>query len=89
MTDISQTEFLELKKRIDELADKFDDMNDDITEIKVMLSRQEGYDLPQKVRDMEDRIRSVERWQLIFTGGLVVSQFLLIVFGRYLFDKLP
>lgn len=89
MTDISQTEFLELKKRIDELADKFDDMNDDITEIKVMLSRQEGYDLPQKVRDMENRIRSVERWQLIFTGGLVVSQFLLIVFGKYLFDKLP
>lgn len=89
MTDISQTEFLELKKRIDELADKFDGMNDDITEIKVMLSRQEGYDLPQKVRDMENRIRSVERWQLIFTGGLVVSQFLLIVFGKYLFDKLP
>lgn len=89
MTDISQTEFLELKKRIDELADKFDDMNDDITEIKVMLSRQEGYDLPQKVRDMENRMRSVERWQLIFTGGLVVSQFLLVLFGKYLFDKLP
>lgn len=89
MTDISQTEFLELKKRIDELADKFDDMNDDITEIKVMLSRQEGYDLPQKVRDIENRMRSVERWQLIFTGGLVVSQFLLILFGKYLFDKIP
>lgn len=89
MTDISQTEFLELKKRIDELADKFDGMNDDITEIKVMLSRQEGYDLPQKVRDMENRMRSVERWQLIFTGGLVVSQFLLVLFGKYLFDKLP
>lgn len=89
MTDISQTEFLELKKRIDELADKFDGMNDDITEIKVMLSRQEGYDLPQKVRDLENRMRSVERWQLIFTGGLVVSQFLILFFGKYLFDKLP
>ena len=89
MTDISQTEFLELKKRIDELADKFDGMNDDITEIKVMLSRQEGYDLPQTVRDLENRMRSVERWQLIFTGGLVVSQFLILFFGKYLFDKLP
>lgn len=88
MADISQTEFLELKKRIDELADKFDGMNDDITEIKVMLSRQEGYDLPQKVRDLENRMRSVERWQLIFTGGLVVSQFLILFFGKYLFDKL-
>jgi hypothetical protein len=89
MTDISQNEFIELKKRIDELAEKFDDMNDDITEIKVMLSRQEGYELPVKVRDIENRMRSVERWQLIFTGGLVVSQFLLMLFGKYLFDKLP
>ena len=89
MTDISQNEFIELKKRIDELADKFDGMNDDITEIKVMLSKQEGYELPIKVRDIESRMRSVERWQLIFTGGLVVSQFLLVLFGKYLFDKLP
>jgi len=89
MIDISQNEFIELKKRIDELADKFDGMNDDITEIKVMLSKQEGYELPIKVRDIESRMRSVERWQLIFTGGLVVSQFLLVLFGKYLFDKLP
>lgn len=78
----------ELQRRIDELSDKFDDMSEALTDIKIILSKQEGIGLPKRVHQLEERLRATERWQFIVTGGLIAFQILLTVLGRFIVDKL-
>lgn len=86
--EISHSEFQELRRRIDELSDKFDDMSTSLTDIKVLLSRQEGIGLPARVKDLEDRLRRAEKWQFLITGGLIVLQLFIAVAGKLIVDKL-
>lgn len=78
----------ELQRRIDELSEKFDEMSGSLTDIKLLLSKQEGIDLPKRVYQLEERLRNVEKWQLVATGGLIVLQVFLVVVGKLIVDKL-
>lgn len=78
----------ELQRRIDGLSDKFDEMSKSLTDIKLILSKQEGIGLPKRVYDLEQRLRATERWQFIVTGGLIALQFALTFLVRFLVDKL-
>lgn len=78
----------ELQRRIDELSHKFDEMSEALTDIKLILSHQEGTALPKRVYQLEERLRATERWQYAVTGGLIALQILLSLLGKFLVDKL-
>lgn len=86
--DISHSEFQELRRRIDELGEKFDDMSESIMDIKMILSRQDGLSLPARVRDLELRLQKAEKWQFVVTGGLIVLQLIFAIVGKLVIDKL-
>lgn len=87
MEAVQHSEFKELQRRIDELSDKFDHMSESLTDIKMILSRQDGLGIPARVRELELRIQKAERWQFVVTGGLIVLQIAFAVLGKILVDK--
>lgn len=86
--EFSHSEFQELRRRIDELGEKFDDMSESITDIKMILSRQDGLSLPARVRELELRLQKAEKWQFVVTGGLIVLQLIFAIVGKLVIDKL-
>jgi len=86
-SEISHREFQELRRRIDELSEKFDGMSESLTDIKMILSKQDGLSLPSRIRDLELRVQKAEKWQFVVTGGLIVLQLLFAVVGKIIVDK--
>jgi hypothetical protein len=86
-SEISHREFQELRRRIDELSEKFDGMSESLTDIKLILSKQDGLSLPSRIRDLELRVQKAEKWQFVVTGGLIVLQLLFAVVGKLIVDK--
>lgn len=86
-SEISHREFQELRRRIDELSEKFDGMSESLTDIKMILSKQDGLSLPSRIRDLELRVQKAEKWQFVVTGGLIVLQLLFAVVGKLIVDK--
>ena len=86
-SEISHREFQELRRRTDELSEKFDGMSESLTDIKMILSKQDGLSLPSRIRDLELRVQKAEKWQFVVTGGLIVLQLLFAVVGKIIVDK--
>ena len=64
-SEISHREFQELRRRTDELSEKFDGMSESLTDIKMILSKQDGLSLPSRIRDLELRVQKAYFWTII------------------------
>ena len=68
------------------LPRKFDILDEKVTEMKVY--QDSNSHIGSQVLENTQDIKTIYRWMLMISGGLIFLQFLLVLAGKFLLDKI-